>query len=407
MKNILLTYFPSVYTLEAFFNEINLKLTDKSEQERLKKCVKNLASVIVAFDFKLTGPLKSYIDKRFTYEQLLYLCFIKINESAPSAKFFENHMFKTNVNNSNIRNVKANLNLPASELEKRMASTENLAICYFLSRQNGENVGDGVYWRELFDLVGSSITKYIIIYSYLFRKVNNSKNVYVQISGPKFNVTFRTLIQDKLVSDEKMIKEKIKQSVVRGSTSKSRHLKVEPVETKPPSVNKLESKPVKLNTVFEAKDESIKQQVQNLKTVEFQLEKLGHQKLNKTSILYDRYLGSRISGRFIYNNRSLEPNETTGNQILSKFIFDKADFSLYANSAHVDDMKLSLNQILIKFMKQHRSCPFKVFLNCYCEQSKEKVQAKSESIQHKAAIKRNRNGEKVDNKKSDPTKNRY
>jgi hypothetical protein len=405
MKNILLTYFESVYTLEAFFNEINLKLAEKTDQERLKRCVKNLANIIVAFDFKLTGPLKSYVDKRFTYEQLLYLCFIKINESAQNAKFFENHMFKSNISNPNIKNVKANLNLPSIELEKRLASIENLAICYFLSRQNGENTGDGVYWRELFDLVGSSITKYIIIYSYLFRKVNNSNNVYVQISGPKFNLTFKTLIQDKLVSDEKMIVEKIKQSVTSRKLSKQKLPKTEPIETKP-SIHKSDSKPVKLNTVFETKEESIKQQVENLKTVEFQLEKLGHQKLNKTSILYDRYLGSRISGRFIYSNRSLEPNESTSNQIMEKFIFDKVDFSLYQNSAHVDQMKKSLSQILVKFIKMHRSCPFKVFLDCYCVQTKDEVEPKIESTENKVAVKRKRNGEIINKNEEKPSQDR-
>jgi hypothetical protein len=407
MKNILLTYFESVYTLEAFFAEINLKLTDKADQEKLKRCTRSLSSVFIAFDFKLTGPFKSYVDKRFTYEQLLYLCFIKISESAGlHEKFFENHMLKTTLSHPGAKNIKANMSLPPHELEKRLASTENLSICYFLSRHNGQNAADGAHWRELFDVIGCSIMKYIIIYSYMFRKVSNNKNVYVQISGPKFNLMYKGLIQRKLESDEAMIKQKIKQSVLDRRTRRFNQPPViDEVARPPPPGVKVAHKPVMLNTAFEAKEEAIKSEILKLKTVEFQLDKLGHQKLNKTSILYDRYLGSCVSNRFVYSNRALEPGESTSQLIMSKFIFDKIDLTLYPTVGQISEMQAILSQTLTRFVKMHRACPFRVFLHCFCVRTKDKPEV-AEPLERNSATKRKRNGEEA-KQATDNDKNKY
>ena len=400
MKNILLTYFSSVHTLESFLTEINLTFA-QSDEEKLKKCIKNLSHIFIAFDFKLSGPFKSYVDRRFTYEQLIYLCFMKINESASTVKFYESHMFKSNNYATIAKNFKNILNLPPNELEKRLASTENLSICYFLSRKNGENFADGIYWRELFDLIGSSITKYIILYSSLFRKIQNNKNVYVQVSGLKFCATFRDLIREKLELDEILVKEKIQTRGKFFQKSDDKKAKEETIIDgeglqieKSNSVIK-ETKSVKLNTVFDTKEEAIKQEANRLKTVKHQLEKLGHQKLNKTSILYDRYLGSKISARYIFSNQRLAVGEEMGKQIMEKFIFHSIDLSLYSQVEQINEAKACLNKILLKFVAFHRTCPYKVFLHCYCERERNMTTETAAKNKLAQSVKRDREGKEI------------
>ena len=133
MWNIFFSYFDSVFSLESFLIEINFKLlTDKSPKEDDLRCVlKHLATIKITFDFQFKGniytlyslkssaitkklfifknkhiktdhiqkgPYRSYIDTRYTYEQLLLLCYLKINESRDK---FENHMFA--ISNFNVQ----------------------------------------------------------------------------------------------------------------------------------------------------------------------------------------------------------------------------------------------------------------------------------------------------------------
>ena len=172
MKNILLSTFESVYSLESFLIEVNLKLTDQNEKDKLKTLLQHLSTIVIAFDFKLNGPFKSCIDKRFTYEQLLYLCYVKINDS--KLHIHENHMLKT-ANKFAASNFNANLNLnflklPKNELEKKLFAIENISLSYFLAKDESS---DGKYWRELYDLVGGSIMKFILQYSFVFRRLKN------------------------------------------------------------------------------------------------------------------------------------------------------------------------------------------------------------------------------------------
>ena len=91
----------------------------------------------------MKGPFKSYIDKRYTYEQLLLLCYLKVNEAKHK---FESHMFITNTRaaNSSWSGQSTNqltlnhFHLTPNELEKRLMSTENLSIGYFLSKNNDD-----------------------------------------------------------------------------------------------------------------------------------------------------------------------------------------------------------------------------------------------------------------------------
>ena len=88
---------------------------------------------------RVLGPFKSYIDKRYSFEQLLLLCYFKVNESKEK---FDNHMFITrprfsNSGSNNNLSTK-NLDLPEGELHNRLMASENLSLCYFLNKTDGD-----------------------------------------------------------------------------------------------------------------------------------------------------------------------------------------------------------------------------------------------------------------------------
>ena len=175
MKNIVFNNFESVYSLESFLIEVNCKTKNQEEKNELNFVLKNLSSIIIAFDFKLKGPFISYNDKRYTYVQILLLCCLKLKES----KYFthENHMFLTNLKqyNNGLKNLSLS-HLNSNQLEDTLLASENLTICYFMCKSH-----DGKYWRKLHSLIGSSIFKYLILYSYIFRATNESKSTYIQM----------------------------------------------------------------------------------------------------------------------------------------------------------------------------------------------------------------------------------
>lgn len=195
MKNIILNYFPAVFSLESYLNFINLKLSSKYEEERLKEITKRLSSIIIAFDFEFNAQYRSYIDRRFTYEQLLFLCSIKINES--KTPFYENHMLKSNL--TSLQTISQNLT-NQNDIERKLLTCENLSILYFMDKD-----GEGPYWRQLHDLVGGSILKYLLIYGFIFKLQNGTPSTYVQVCGVKFTFIYRELVNRKLEIDEKAI----------------------------------------------------------------------------------------------------------------------------------------------------------------------------------------------------------
>lgn len=208
MKNIILNCFPTAFSLESFLVAINLKLESKSDEDQLKDVLKKLSSIIIAFDFDLKGQYRSYIDRRFTYEQLLYLCYIKINESKVAS--FENHMFK--MSNSSMNNSNSSALAPSTsalnltnqgELERKLNASDNLSILYFMSKN-----GDGAQWRLLHSLIGSSIMKYLFLYAFMFKQLESASSTYVQICGTKFTFVYKSLISQKLQVDEKAIEAK-------------------------------------------------------------------------------------------------------------------------------------------------------------------------------------------------------
>jgi hypothetical protein len=198
MSGIFLKYFDSVYSLNSFLYEVNCNMKNKNDDLRLRKLLLCLSKVTIAFDFKLDGPFKSMIDTRYTYEQTLYLCYHKVNESKFQTHI--DHMFRSNPNPKYFGDSElSNLYLPQEQLEKKLLAYDNLSLCYFLSKAPH----DGVYWRELFSLIGASIFKYILLYSYVFRQLSKDECVYVQVCGRKMNTVYKSLMNRYLTDEDK------------------------------------------------------------------------------------------------------------------------------------------------------------------------------------------------------------
>lgn len=195
MKNILLNYFPTVFSLESYLLAVNLKLNSKCDEERLRDVTKHLSSIIIAFDFELNGQYRSYIDRRSTYEQLIFLCSLKANES--KIPLFDNHMLKSNI--TSLQRVSQNLDNQL-EVERKLIASDNLSILYFMDK-----TGDGAYWRQLHALVGSSIMKYLLINGFIFKLQEGTPSTYIQVCGVKFTFIYRELVSRKLEIDEKAI----------------------------------------------------------------------------------------------------------------------------------------------------------------------------------------------------------
>lgn len=362
MKNLIHEYFDTVYTLEAFLYAINLKLPGDEEKERLRSCLrKGLSHILIAFDFDMKSTYKSYIDRKLSYEQLIYLIYYRVNESP----FFAAHMFRSSQPlSAHIKDVNAHMAMSPRDLEQRLVSTENLSVCYFFSKSSSYTT-DGIYWRELFELVGSSIMKYILTYACLFRKIQNNENVYIQVGGLKFNLIGRGLVSKKLEQDEKQMRDK-----------KQRKFEQLAIESKPEPV------PKNLMAVFNAVDEKYKQNIQNKYDIDKQLSSMGHRKLDKTSMLYNRCLHTRLSPKLVYSDHRFKISDESvacamAEKIVVDSIFKDIVFDFYPDQQDIETMMIKLRGLIFEFIILHRSCPYYIFLCYHCKsQNKNNCQHK-------------------------------
>ena len=51
--------------------------------------------------------------------------------------------------------------------------------------------------------------KYLFMYAFMFRRIDDNKNTHVQISGIKFNTNFKQHVARKLALDEKIANKKM------------------------------------------------------------------------------------------------------------------------------------------------------------------------------------------------------
>lgn len=134
--------------------------------------------------------------------------------------------------------------------------------------------------------------------------------------------------------------------------------------------------------MFLNKDKQIEVEHKAKKTADWQLNSLGHQILNKRAMLYDRNLSSKLAKKYIYSDQSLQANEQTASQIIEKFVLKNVNFEMFPDQVALAEFKNQLNQILVKFISLHRTCPYRVFLHCYCKNQKAKEMLNKKVSEH-------------------------
>lgn len=360
MKNIIFDLFDSVFTLESFLLAINLKLENKQQEKELKEVLHNLSSILIAFDFEFKGNYNCYVDKRFSYEQLVYLCFLKINESTNVPRH-QSHLFKTNLG----QNADVKLNLTDEQIERKLNTTDNLAVMYFMDKCN-----DGAQWRKLHSLVGSSVLKYLFLYAWMFKTVNSSSKCYVQVCGARINFFFRSITGKKFKTDEKVLTQKILNNNKCATKMKPSNepnntaIAVAAEESKKPT-----KKPTNLNAFFKTRDGQLMDELDRCKTASHQLDVFGHQAINRKYIFYDRNVSNNIPKKFFFADKS-KPANVQSKKIIDELILKDLNFELYPHKDKLDEMKAKLNDILVKFVSLNYSCPFRAFLESYVNKKK-------------------------------------
>jgi hypothetical protein len=385
IDSIFINHFKSVFTLEHFLAEINYK-PPIGKVDLYKKVISKLSPLlIITFDIELNGPFKSYIDDRYSYEQLLYMCYVRAND--PKLAFiYEKHTFKyekTNYfslykNNMLEFHQKLNMELFNSSpevLKRKLLATENLAICYFLS----ESPHDGIVWRQLHSLVGSSILKYIFLYSFVFRRLDKSEVTYVQVCGKMFNYFHKKLSESHLELEE------------------AKYFKVKTAEPlnlddNKPAIENLKKTP--LNVPFKQEDERLLKEFADRKSATYQIKQFGNQNLDIKRIHYDRNFHSHLGKYLLYTNRKLESIDVIATKIIDEFILNKIDLDLYikenvSGNDDIKQMKDILTAAIVNFIQNYRKCPFDFFYKLNIQKSDKKLVKTKQNDEKKQETNRN------------------
>lgn len=258
----------------------------------------------------------------------------------------------------------------------------------------------GIWWRRLHGIVGSSIIKYLLLYSYLFRRINDRQNTHIQICGVRLNSIYKQLIAQKLQADEK----------AQNSTSRAKpnrtHLKeIQPDnnvsasshDTSNQATKKAQKSARTLKHIFDEYDLKLAKGFSEKKTAAYQLKSLGHCNLNKTTMLYSRNLGMNISTNFIYSNKALTASSDTAMRIIREFIFKDLCFDLYPHDlSDLVTMRNQLATLIGDFIGKYRTCPFNIFLACFC-MKKQTTNEQNPDIEMTRGRKRKRQGAEESN----------
>jgi hypothetical protein len=174
MSKIFQNYFQEAYTLKCLLFKLNV---DDKDSKEIQCVLNSLSKVIVTFDYEIPD-LKYTADKRFSYEQVLCQCFVKINELKLS--MYRGHMFKQFNAKLNSRDF---INLNDEQIRDKLLAVENMSLSYFLSNWPQ----DGFHWKRLHALVGNDLFRCLLMFSCIFRRLQNTDETYVQICGVQFN----------------------------------------------------------------------------------------------------------------------------------------------------------------------------------------------------------------------------
>jgi hypothetical protein len=275
MSDLLKKYYKNVLTLESILLKLKIDLP-------LKKDILNeLSTIIVTFDFNISGCVKQPSKTNLTFEQMLYLVYCKINFK--ETECFKFHYFKekelVKYNSSMLSNDKATL-------RHHLMTFENPSICYFLS----ELPNDGHWWSEFYNYSSSTaaIMKHIIMYGNIFRRLKNSDDTYVQVCGLKFNQTYPSLVNHELDLVNKIREEARKKR-------KRIYLNFETKVQESNFVNINEDNSIKtFQEIFETEfHKNIEKNIENQPdNPSFQIKIIGNTKIALFKMMYSRNFGT-------------------------------------------------------------------------------------------------------------------
>lgn len=117
--------------------------------------------------------------------------------------------------------------------------------------------------------------KHLLLYSLMFRRINDYQNTHIQICGIKFNTIQRALVNKSLRAEETRIKhpDETTEMMNESEDSKSRYLK----------------------HVFVERDRELMERVLQKKSPTFQLNKLGHSCIDKTRLVWSQSIHNILS----------------------------------------------------------------------------------------------------------------
>ena len=367
MSDILTKYFKSTFTLKSLLLQLNLKLLTTEHNEELDIIFNKLSTIIITFDFELTGSLHAInVIKNHEYEKLIYLIFCKINQN--ESEYFKYHLFK---NKYSLKFDNSHLLWTTEVLKSKLLATENPSICYFLN----EN-GDGYYWRKLHNTIGGMIMKYILLYSYVFRRLKNTDNMYVQVCGSQFSQIYPSLVTEQLALDNKK----------RNELSKVRCREIAEVEIKADDTSSIQDNR-KYKTLKEAIEDEVNVIIETkhqnkLTDVKQQLQILGNRKLLIGKMMYDRNFGSTIPETYVYSSKSQQFDFLT-KKLINEHVLSRIKLDKYENKNDLFEMNKFMSIIFRKFIDKFNSCPTRIFLDCYCKNAKNIKSNKSKKMKNK------------------------
>jgi hypothetical protein len=357
MHNILLKYFPSVFSLESFLHQINFtQKLDNYQLERLKFILKNLSNIYLAFNVQIDLHLTSKSTKKYSFEKFFYKLLIDINKF--EIEPYTHHMLKCQkfIVNDNF------IHIEDKELLNILLRYENLTLCYFLNT----NSQDALYWKQLHAIIGDTIFKVILIHGYLFKRVNRTKNSYVQLCGIKLNMIYHELVDRVLSDNEKKMFSQFKQH-------KNKELNNIPSISKENKDTRVEQLSKFFDNVYNDKANSI----DLCDTLKLNLQKLGNRYVAKERILYSRKINSKIPNRFLINDKKLTIDQRAQNIVRNLILVE-------ASGDSTCSIEKILVELLKNFIQNFSKCPIYRFRYYYCESIKRFKRKRGFNITKKA-----------------------
>ena len=272
MCELLEKYYKKVFTLEDLLLQLKIDLPSRND------ILKQLSTILVTFDFNISGCVKQPGITNLKFEQMLYLVYCKINFK--EAEHFKFHFFKAK---ELVKFYNSVLSKDEPILRHHLMALENPSICYFLS----EFPNDGYWWSQFYNYScgAAAMVKHIVMYGNIFRRLKNTDEIYVQVCGFKFNQTYPYLVGRELdiANTRREETRKMRKKVFCNSEVKT--------EKCNDTMMNEENKSIKsFQEIFEIEfHKNIENNIENQPDdAKFQIKKLGNTKIALYRMMYSR-----------------------------------------------------------------------------------------------------------------------